>query len=132
MEKVDSAFCQWIVLYTNSIFNVLIFIHFANQITKLKPSKAQKWKLIFRFITIMGQIRVPLWTQKGHKRWRKDGKTFIKCYTIALKFWDEFNANFALWYFSSYSWIKKWHLCIKNLEKNNKAVDLRLVLTYLF
>ena len=35
----------------------------------------------------------------GHKGWRKDGKTFIKCYTIALKFWVEFNANFVIIFF---------------------------------
>ena len=121
---------EWIVLYTN-YFNFLIFIHFTNQIT-LKPSLAQKLKLIFKFSTIMEQINVPLWTHMGHKGWRKDGKTFISCYTIALKFWDEFNANFVLLYFSSYSLIKMWHLCLKNVEKNNKTVLLRLVLTYLF
>ena len=42
----------------------------------------------------------------GYKGWRKDGKTFIRCYIIALKFWDEFNSNFVLSYFSSYSSIK--------------------------
>ena len=68
-----------------SIFNFLIFIHFTNQIT-LKPSLAQKLKLIFKFSTIMGQINVPLWTHMGRKGRRKDGKTFIRCYTIALKF----------------------------------------------
>ena len=97
-----------------SIFNFLIFIHFTNQIT-LKPSLAQKLKLIFKFSTIMGQINIPLWTYMGHKGWRKDEKTFIRCYTIALKFWDEFNANFALLYFSSYSSIKMWHLYLKNM-----------------
>ena len=27
-------------------------------------------------------MNAPLWTHKGHKgwRWRKDGKTFIRCY----------------------------------------------------
>ena len=113
-----------------SIFNFLIFIHFTNQIT-LKPSLAQKLKLIFKFSTIMEQINVPLWTHMGHKGWRKDGKTFIWCYTIALKFWDEFNANFVLLYFSTCSSIKMWHLYLKNMEKNNKVVHLRLVLTYL-
>ena len=92
-----------------SIFNFLIFIHFTNQIT-LKPSLAQKLKLIFKFSTIKGQINVPLWTHMGHKGWQKDGKTFIRCYTIALKFWDEFNANFVLLYFSSYGSLKMWHL----------------------
>ena len=42
-----------------SIFHFLIFIHFTNQIT-LKPSLAQKLKLIFKFSTIMEQIIVPL------------------------------------------------------------------------
>ena len=129
---------QWMVsmnelcfLLIVSIFGFLIFINFTNQI-KLKPSLSQKLKLIFKFSTIMEQINVPLWTHMGHKGWRKDGKTFIRCYTIALKFWDEFNSNFVLSYFSSYSSIKIWHLYLKNVEKNNKAVHLRLVLTYLF
>ena len=132
MEKRDSALCQELC-YTLiiSIFDFLIFIHFTNQIT-LKPSLAQKLKLIFKFSTIMEQINVPLWTHMGHKGWRKDGKIFIRCYTIALKLWDEFNANFVLFYFSSYSSIKKWHIYLKNLKKNNKTVHLRLVLTYLF
>ena len=68
-----------------SIFGFLIFIQCTNQ-TTLKPSLAQKLKLIFKFSTIMEQINVPLWTQVGRKGWRKYGKTFIKCYTIALKF----------------------------------------------
>ena len=85
-----------------SIFNFLIFIHFTSQKT-LKPSLAEKLKLIFKFSTIMGQENIPLWTHSG--------KTCIKCYTIALKLWDEFNANFLLLYFSSYSsrpWHDKW------------------------
>ena len=51
----------------------------------------------------MGQENIPLWTHIG--------KTCIKCYTIALKLWDEFNANFVLLYFSSCSsrpWHDKW------------------------
>ena len=60
-----------IVLYTN------YFIHFTNQIT-LKPSLAQKLKLIFKFSMIMGQINIPLWTHMGHKGSRKDEKTFIQ------------------------------------------------------
>ena len=106
------------------VFNFLIFIHFTKKIT-LKPSLAQKLKLIFNF-TLKGQINVPLWTHMVHKGWRKDRKTFIRCYTIVLKFWDEFNANFVFSYFSSYSSIKMWHLYL------NKVVHLRLVLTYLF
>ena len=114
-----------------SIFNFLIFIHFTNQIT-LKPSLAQKLKLIFKFSTIMEQINVPLWTHMGHKGWRKNGKTFIRCYTIALKFWDEFNANFVSLYFSGYDSIKMWPLYLKNVEENNEVKHLRLVLTLLF
>ena len=111
------------------IFNFLIFIRFTNQIA-LKQSLTQKLKPIFKFSTIKGQINVPLWTHMEHKGWRKDGKTFIRCYTIALKFWDEFNANFVLLYFSTCSSIKMWHLYLKNMEKNNKAVHLRLILSY--
>ena len=114
-----------------SIFNFLIFIHFTNLKT-LKPSLAQKLKLLFKFSTIMGQINIPLWTHMGHKGWRQDGKTFIRCYTIALKLWDQFNANFVLFYFSSYISIKMWHFFLKIVEKNSKAVHLRLVLSYFF
>ena len=132
MKNLDSALCQWIVLYTNYFnFNFLIFIHFIKQLT-LKPSLARKLKIIFKFSTIKGQINVPLWTHMGHKGWRKDGKTFITCYTIALKFWDEFNANFVSSCLSSYDSIKMWHLYLENVEKNNKAVHLRWVFTYLF
>ena len=46
-------------------------------------------------------INIPFWTHLGHKDWRKDGKTFIRCYIIALKFWDEFNDSFVLLYFLS-------------------------------
>ena len=122
-----SELCYILII---SIFN-FIFIHFTKQIT-LKPSPAQKLNFIFKFSTIKGQINVHLWTNMGHKGWRKDGQTSIRCYTFALKFLDEFNAKFVLSYFSSYSLIKMWHLYLKNVEKNNKAVHLRLVLTYLF
>ena len=127
MHCIDEL-CYILIIWISSF---LISIHFTNQKT-LKPSLAQKLKLILKFSTIMGQINIPLWTHMGHKGWRKDGKTFMRCYTIALKLWDEFNANFVLLYFSSYSSIKMWHLFLKNVEKNNKAVHLRLVLTCLF
>ena len=127
MHCINELYCIVII----SISNFLTFIHFTNQKT-LKPSLAQNLKLTFKFRTIMGQINIPLWTHMGQKGWRKDRKTFIRCYTIALKFWDEFNANFVLLYFSSYSSIKMWHFFLKNVEKNNKAVHLRLVFTYLF
>ena len=73
---------------------------------------------IVKFSTLKGQISALLWTHIGHKGWRKNGKTFIRCYTFTLKFWDEFNANFVLLYFSSYSSIKMWHLYLKDVEKN--------------
>ena len=103
-----------------SIFNFLIFIHFKNQIT-LKSSLAKKLKLIFKFSTITVQISVPLWTHMG-QRMKKGWKTFMRCYAIALKIWDEFNADFVLLYFSTFSSIKMWHLYLKNIEKKNKAV----------
>ena len=97
MEELDTALYLWIVLYTN-----YFYLHFTNQIT-LKPSLAQKLKFIFKFSTIMEKKNVPPWTHMGHKGWRKDGKTLIRRYTIALKFWNEFDANFALLNLSSYS-----------------------------
>ena len=126
MEKLDSALYQWIVYILIISISNFIFIHFTNQKT-LKRSQAQKLKLIFKFSAIMGQINMPLLTHMGYKGWRKDGKTFIRCYTIALKLWHEFNANFALLHFSWNSSIKMWHFFLKNVEKNNKAVHLRLV-----
>ena len=101
-----------------SIFNILNFIHFTNQIT-LKPSLAQTLQLIFKFSTIKGQINAPLWTKTGYTGWRKDWKTFIRCYDIALKFWDKFNANFVLLYFSTCNSIKMWHLYLKEGQKDS-------------
>ena len=95
-------------------------MHFKNQIT-LKSSLAKKLKLIFKFSTITVQISVPLWTHMG-QRMKKGWKTFMRCYAIALKIWDEFNADFVLLYFSTFSSIKMWHLYLKNIEKKNKAV----------
>ena len=62
MHYVNELFYILIV----SVVNFLIFIHFANQIT-LKPSLAQKLKLIFKFSTIKAHINAPLWTHMGHK-----------------------------------------------------------------
>ena len=109
MEKLDNALYQWIVIYTNlSISNFLIFIHFTNQ-KSLKPSLAQN--LIF---------------QSGPTWGIKDEETFIRCYTIALKPWDEFNVNFVLLYFSSYCSVKMWHFFLKNVEKNNKDMFINM------
>ena len=58
-----SELCYILII---SIFDFLIFIHCTNQII-LKPSLAQKLKLIFKFSTVMEQINVPLWTDMGHK-----------------------------------------------------------------
>ena len=130
MEKLYSALDQWIELYTRC-FNFLIFIQFTKQITS-KQSLAQSLKLILKFSSIKRQINIPLWTHLRHKGWRKDGKTFISCYTIALKFWGEFNANFVLLCFLRYRSIKIWHLYLKNVQKNNRVVHLRLLFTYLY
>ena len=130
MEKLNSAL-SINVLYTNYLsfqFSDLHTFYKPNNIKTKPTTKAKTYIQIY----IMVHINVPLWTHMGHKQWKKDGKTFIRYYTIALKYWDEFNANFVFLYFSSYSSIKMWHLWLKNVEKNNKAVSLRLVLTYLF
>ena len=50
-----------------SVFDFLIFIDCTNQIT-LKPSLAQKLKLLFKFSTIMEQINVPLCQSKEQQR----------------------------------------------------------------
>ena len=121
MEKLDSALCQWIVLYTHYFnFQFSYIIHFTNQ-KALKQSLAQKLKLIFKFSLIRRHINIPLWTHMGHKGWRKDEKTFLRCCTIALKFWDKLNADFVFLYFSNYRSIIIWHLYIQNVEKKVSA-----------
>ena len=65
----------------------------------------------------------------GHKEWSKDGKTFTRCYTIASKFWDEFNANFVLLHFSSYRSIKIWYLYFKNVEKKGIPLWHQIIFT---
>ena len=57
------ALCYILII---SIFDFLFFRHCTDQITS-RPSLAQKLKLIFKFITIMEQINVPLWTHMGIK-----------------------------------------------------------------
>ena len=138
MENLDSVLYQCrqcivsTVLYTNYFNFQMSYLRTFYKPKNIKTRPSAKLKLIFKFSKIMGQINIPLWTHMGHKGWRKDGKPFIRCYTIVLKSWDEFNTNFVLLYFSSYSSLKMWHLFLKNVERNNKAVHLRLVLTYLF
>ena len=106
--------------------NELCYILITNLIT-LKQSLAQSLNLIFKFTSIKRKINIPLWTHMGHKWWRK----MEKCYTIPLKFGNEFNANFLWLYFSSYRSIKIWHIYLKNVQTNNKAVHLMLLFTYL-
>ena len=92
MEKLDSVLCEWIVLYNYfNYFNIhfqFSYLHTFYKPNKIKPSLAQKLKLTLKFSTIKIWTNVPLWTHMGHKGWRKDGKTFIRCYAIALKSWD--------------------------------------------
>ena len=47
------------------IYNLLIFIHFTNQI--IKQSLAQKLNLIFKFNLIKRQKNIPPWTHRGIK-----------------------------------------------------------------
>ena len=126
MEKLDSALSQWIVLCVH-YFNFLIFMHFANQIT-LQQSLTEKLNLIFKVSSTKRQINIPHWTHMWDKGWRKDGKAFKRCYTIALEFWDEFNANFVLLCFSSYRSIKMWHLYFKNVEKKTIRQCIKVAL----
>ena len=56
---------------------------------------------------------------------------FTRCYTITLKCWDEFNANFILLYFSSYRSIKIWDFYTKNVEKKKQGNALRLLFAHL-
>ena len=113
-----------------SVFSVFIFKRFTNQIT-LKQSLAQKLNITFQLSFINWQINISLWTCMGHEGWRKNGKPFIRCYIIALRIWDEFNANFGLLHFWCCKSIKVWHFYLKNLEENNNTVHLRLFFTYL-
>ena len=114
-----------------SIFIFFFFyLHTFNPIT-LKQSLGQKLKLILKFSMVKTYINITYWNYMGHKRWRKDGKTFTRCYTIALKLWDKFNVNFVWLYFSSYKAIKTWPLYLKNVGKSSKVVHLRLLFTYL-
>ena len=56
MEKLDSALCQWIVLYTNYFNFQFSYLHAFYKPNNIKPSLAKKLKLIFKFSTIKGQI----------------------------------------------------------------------------
>ena len=89
MEKLDSALCQWIVLYTNYLNFQFSYLHTFYKQKNIKTKPSIKLKPIFKFSTIMRQINIPLWTHMGHKGWRKDGKRLIRCYTIVLKLWDD-------------------------------------------
>ena len=97
---------EWVVLYTNYFNFQFFYLHTFYKTNNIKTKPSTKVKTYIEISPIKGQINVPLWTHMGQKAWRKGGKTFIRCYNIALKFWDELNSNFVLSYFSSYSSIK--------------------------
>ena len=75
------------------------------------------------------QINIPFWTHMGHKKNEERKEKLTRCYIVALKFWDEFNANFILLYFSSYRSIKIWDFYTKNVEKKKQGNALRLLFT---
>ena len=112
-----------------SLFQFSIFL--SSHILKitLKQRLAQNLKLVFKFSSIKRQINIPLWTHMGHEGWRKDRKTMIRCYTIALKFSHEFDTNFVWLYFSQYRSINIWQLYLKTVKKSKKKY-LRLLRTY--
>ena len=88
VKKLDSALSQRVVPYThyfNFQFSYLHTIYKTNNITR---NTSLKVNLIFKVSSIKRQINIPVWTHMGHKRWRNDGKTFTRCYTVALKFID--------------------------------------------
>ena len=84
-----------------------------------------KLNLISKVSLTKRQMNIPLWTHMEHKEWRKDGKNFTRCYTIALKIWNEFNVNFVLLYFSSYKSIK-WHFYFKNVKKISSLIFTKI------
>ena len=57
---------------------------------------------------------------------KRGWKTFIRCYTIALKFWDEFNANFVLLYFQV---IGQWKRDTFNSKNANKKATRQCIKT---
>ena len=134
MEKLDSALFLRIVLYTNYFNFKFSYLHTFYKPSNIKTKPSTKFKTYIQIYHNNGTDKCSTLDSHGAQRMKKGWKVFHhqRCYTIALKFWDEFNANFVSLYFSSYSSIKMWHLCLKNMEKNNKAVPLRFVLTYLF
>ena len=69
---------EWVLLYTNYFNFQVSYLHafYKPNNIKSKPSTKVIFKLIFKFSTLKGQISAPLWTQIGHKGWRKEGKTF--------------------------------------------------------
>ena len=76
-------------IYSLFQFSYLYALYKPNNITTKLSLKVKSSKLARQ-----REINIRLWTHMRHKGWRKNGKTFTRCYTIAVKFWDEFNANY--------------------------------------
>ena len=106
-----------------SINNFLIFVHFTNQLI-LKQSLTWKLNLIFKFSSMMRQIDVPRWAQMGHKGWRENGKSLIRSYTIALKFWHEFNANFVCYISQIIGQLKNFTALLQKCRETQEGIYL--------
>ena len=110
-----------------SIFSFLIFIHFTSQITS-KQSLAQKLNLIFQLSSINWQINIPLgthaWSMK--KGWKNFYKVLYHCFKILRWIWCKFcSVTFLMLQ------VNKKLTYLKDVEKNNNAMHLRLLFIYL-
>ena len=57
MEKLDSALCQFIVLYTHYLNFQFSYVHAFYKPNNIKQSLAQRLKLIFKFSSIKRLIK---------------------------------------------------------------------------
>ena len=73
MEKLYSALCLWIVLYTHSILNFL-----SSRFSKPNNIKIKSSTEVRSYFQIKVDREIDIYSTldpHGHKGWRKDGKT---------------------------------------------------------
>ena len=111
------------------------YLHLFYKVNNIKTKSSLKVKSYFQIYLDEETNKYFTLGPHGPKGWRKDGKTFVRCYTIALKFGDEFNVNFLL-HFSHYRSFLKLQVN-KNLTallhrcgEKYETVHLRLLFTY--
>ena len=83
MEKFDSSFCQWIVLYTHYFNFQFSYIHAFCKPNNFKKKSSTKVKSYILSIN-PNKLADKYFTfdMHGHKGWRMDGTTFTRCYTL--------------------------------------------------